>query len=458
MRFRAYDKVGNAEQVRLRHVEVEEEDDTLVVPPLDPSLPATVTSSAAFLYTGPDAVQTGVEQGAIEAQRTGILQGRVLAEDGTPLAGVTVTLLDHPELGQTVTRENGRYDLAVNGGAALVVDFHKDGYVDAQRTVDVGWQEYAEVDDVALVAFDAKVTEIDLESDEPIQTARGTTRADRDGSRQATVMFRQGTHAKMQLPDGSQQELDTLHIRATEYTVGEHGAERMPAALPPTSGYTYAVELSADEAVAANADSIKFDKPVAFYLENFLEFNVGSAVPVGWYDRSRGVWVPEPNGRVVAVVGETNGRADINLDRDAARRSRPLRRVRRHRRRARGGRRALPARPVAVARPAQPLLAARLQLARAQPRPRRRPRPERPAGARHPGPRPRRPGSGRRLQAQRLDHRLREPDAGRGRAASRAPRSRCTTRATACPAARATACCASRSPTATRPRASGASR
>ena len=31
--------------------------------------------------------------------------------------------------------------------------------------------------------------------------------------------------------------------------------------------------------MAANADSIKFDKPVAFYLENFLEFNVGSAVP-----------------------------------------------------------------------------------------------------------------------------------------------------------------------------------
>jgi RHS repeat-associated protein len=313
VRFRAYDKVGNAEDVRLQHVEV---GDSLAAPPLDPTLPTTVAASAEFLYTGPNAVQTGVEEGAIEARRTGILRGRVLAEDGSPLAGVTVTLLDHPELGRTVSRENGRYDLAVNGGAALVVDFHKDGFVDAQRTVEVGWQEYAEVDDVALVAYDAKVTEIDLDSDEPIQTARGTERTDRDGARQATVMFRQGTHARMQLPDGSEQELDTLHFRATEYTVGDHGDERMPAALPPTSGYTYAVELSADEAVAADATSIKFDKPVAFYLENFLDFNVGSAVPVGWYDRERGVWVPEPNGRVVEVVGETDGRADVNLDRD----------------------------------------------------------------------------------------------------------------------------------------------
>ncbi len=261
-------------------------------------------------------MQTGVAEGAIEERRTGILRGRVLAEDGSPLAGVTVTVLDHPELGRTVSREGGGYDLAVNGGAAVVVDFHKDGYIDSQRTVDVGWQEYAAVEDVALVAYDAKVTEIDLGSDEPIQVARGTTRTDRDGSRTATMMFRQGTKARMQLPDGSERELDELHIRATEYTVGEHGDERMPAALPPTSAYTYAVELSADEAVAADATTIKFDKPVAFYVENFLEFNVGSAVPVGWYDRSRGVWVPEPNGRVVEVVSETGGLADVNLDRD----------------------------------------------------------------------------------------------------------------------------------------------
>ena len=372
---------------------------------------------------------------------------------------MTVTLLDHPELGQTVTRENGRYDLAVNGGAALVVDFHKDGYVDAQRTVDVGWQEYAEVDDVALVAYDAKVTEIDLDSGEPIQTARGTTRSDRDGSRQATVMFRQGTQARRCSCPTARSRSST---RCTSAPPSTRSASTAPSACPPRCRRPPATPTPSScrptRPSPPNADSIKFDKPVAFYLENFLEFNVGSAVPVGWYDRSRGVWVPEPNGRVVEVVGETNGRADINLDRDAGRRPRPLRRVRHHRRRARGGRRAVPARPVAVARAAQPLLAARLQLARAQPRPRRRPRPDRPAGARHPRPRPRRPGSGRRLQAQRLDHRLREPDAGRGRAASRAPRSRCTTRATACPAARATACCASRSRTPSRPRASGASR
>ena len=37
----------------------------------------------------------------------------------------------------------------------------------------------------------------------------------------------------------------------TEYTVGPNGDERMPATLPPDSGYTYAMELSADEALGA---------------------------------------------------------------------------------------------------------------------------------------------------------------------------------------------------------------
>ena len=36
--------------------------------------------------------------------------------------------------------------------------------------------------------------------------------------------------------------------------VGERGLEAMPGPLPPSVAYTYAVELSADEALAAGAD------------------------------------------------------------------------------------------------------------------------------------------------------------------------------------------------------------
>ncbi|MGH2949168.1 MAG: RHS repeat-associated core domain-containing protein, partial [Solirubrobacteraceae bacterium] len=316
LRYRAYDRAGNEEALRTSRVAIAPPPDTLNAPPADPSLPSNVGSATEFLYTGPDAVQTGVADGTIQPWRAAALRGRVLNAEGAPVAGVMVRILDRPELGRTVTRADGRFDLAVNGGGSVVLDFEKAGFIDVQRMIEVPWQDYVHVDDVVLLGYDPKVTEIDLDSPEPIQTARGTAKADLDRARQATVMFRQGTNAEMTLPDGSKQELDTLHFRATEYTVGSHGAERMPADLPATSGYTYAVELSADEAVAADATGITFDKPVAFYLENFLDFNVGSAVPVGWYDRERGVWVPEPNGRVIEIVGETGGRADVNLDRD----------------------------------------------------------------------------------------------------------------------------------------------
>ena len=55
----------------------------------------------------------------------------------------------------------------------------------------------------------------------------------------------------------------------------------MPAPLPPTSGYTYALELTADEALAAGATHVTFDPPLAFYVENFLDFPVGEVVPAG---------------------------------------------------------------------------------------------------------------------------------------------------------------------------------
>src|SRR5439155_8765362 len=126
---------------------------------------------------------------------------------------------------------------------------------------------------------------VELTATVPIQVARGGVMTDADGSRQATIFFLQGTQATMVLPDGSTQPLTRLSVRATEYTVGPNGPAAMPAQLPPTSGYTYAVELSVDEALAAGAKTVLFSRPVPVYVQNFLNFPVGDLVPVGVYDR-----------------------------------------------------------------------------------------------------------------------------------------------------------------------------
>lgn len=122
----------------------------------------------------------------------------------------------------------------------------------------------------------------------------------------------------MKLADGSEQPLASLSVRATEYSVGPNGPKAMPATLPPQSGYTYCVELSADEALAANATSVEFSQEVAFYVDNFLGFPTGEGVPVGYYDRVQAIWVPLWNGRVVKILGIDGGLATIDTDGDGA--------------------------------------------------------------------------------------------------------------------------------------------
>ena len=96
--------------------------------------------------------------------------------------------------------------------------------------------------------------------------------------------------------------------------MGDSGPKAMPAELPPTSAYTYAVEFSADEAVAAEANDVQFSQPVIFYVENFLGFPVGGVVPVGYYDRVRGVWVPSLNGRIIKILNVVGGLAIIDTE------------------------------------------------------------------------------------------------------------------------------------------------
>ncbi len=116
------------------------------------------------------------------------------------------------------------------------------------------------------------------------------------------------------MPDGSTQACNNLTIRATEFTVGTNGPAAMPAPLPPTSAYTYCAEFSGDEAVNAGARTIVFNQTVWGYLENFLDIRVGAWVPAGSYDRQKAAWIPESNGRVIQILGVTNGLAQVDWD------------------------------------------------------------------------------------------------------------------------------------------------
>jgi RHS repeat-associated protein len=292
-------------------------DPASVAPPLNTSVATDLVTSSAFLYSGGNPIQSGVTAGTIDPQRAAVLRGQVNTRDGQPLTGVAISVLHHPELGQTRSRADGKFDLAVNGGGYLVLEYHKPGFLNVQRQVQAPRQDFFTLYDVTMIPQDPQVTTLDLASSTlPIQVARGTRVTDADGTRQATLLVENGTSASMVLPDGSTQPINTLSVRATELTVGQSGPSAMSADLPSTSGYTYALDLSVDEARAAGASDVRFSAPLPLYVENFLNFPTGSDVPLGSYDPSAGQWVASDSGKVVKILSVLNGQATVDTDGD----------------------------------------------------------------------------------------------------------------------------------------------
>ncbi len=292
---------------------------SMVAPPLSSAQETPFIESVDFLWNGETPIQQGLDPAVFDERRIAVVRGQVWDRMGEPVAGVEITVQGRSEYGYTFTRTDGGFDLAVNGGTAFVLSYEHADYLPLHRQIKPLWADYAIAPDVVLTALDPAVTEILADSDQ-MQVARGTLQADLDGFRQATVLFPARTHATMHLSShsawGETVALSSLRVRATEYTVGADGLAAMPATLPRTSGYTYAVELSVDEALEAGATRVDFSQPVSFYVENFLGFPVGEAVPNGYYDRQQRQWVASENGRVIAILGvETeSGRAAIDLE------------------------------------------------------------------------------------------------------------------------------------------------
>ncbi|WP_148667808.1 Ig-like domain-containing protein, partial [Mizugakiibacter sediminis] len=289
-------------------------DPATVAPKSLPTIAAQFQDQVGFLYSGPQPIQTGVAPGTIHPLHVAVARGAVRDRTNQPLAGVTITVLGHPEYGQTLTRADGQYDLAVNGGGSVVLSFAKQGYLTIQRTVDVAWHDFTIVDPLVMIAPDPVATSVTFGSD-ATQVAQGSVQVDDAGSRQATVLIPSGTTATAVMPDGTTKTVTAAHVRATEFTVGALGPSAMPAALPPTSAYTYAVDLSLDEAQAAGATTVQFSRPLPVYVNNFLGFAPGARVPAGYYDPQAGAWKGALDGVVVKLLGlDATGLAQLDLD------------------------------------------------------------------------------------------------------------------------------------------------
>jgi len=218
-----------------------------------------------------------------------------LLPDETPIADVSINILGHPEYGTVFTDANGNFSIPVEGGGVLTVVYSKQGLLSAQRQVDVPWNDTGIAETAQMIEQDSTATTVTFDgSSDTIVTHQSTVVTDEFGSRSCSVVFTGNNKAYLVNENGSNvKELSIVNVRATEYTT----QKSMPAKLPANSAYTYCVELSVD-----GAKRIKFKNNVIMYVDNFLGFSVGQKVPVGYYDRNKGAWIPSNNGKVVRLL------------------------------------------------------------------------------------------------------------------------------------------------------------
>src|SRR5581483_10024543 len=133
-----------------------------IATPTDPTVAGDLATDAAFLYSGADPIQIGVAPGALVPEQTTILRGRTIERDGLPLGGVQISVLNHPEYGHTASRADGGFDLVINGGGSITLDYAKAGLLPSQRQVDAPWHDYAVLPDVALIPLDTSVSAVVL--------------------------------------------------------------------------------------------------------------------------------------------------------------------------------------------------------------------------------------------------------------------------------------------------------
>ncbi len=71
-------------------------------------------------------VLKNADASVLDVRRGAMLRGKVVDRWGAALAGVRVSVIGHKAFGYTTARSDGPFDLAVNGGESLALEFSKE--------------------------------------------------------------------------------------------------------------------------------------------------------------------------------------------------------------------------------------------------------------------------------------------------------------------------------------------
>ncbi len=330
-------------------------------PALDRTRPTSVYDATRFVYdptyhasADDDAVQWDIDPRIIEPDRAAAIHGRVLSLDGSPLAAVDVSVHGHPEYGQTRSRASGEFDLVVNGGGAMVLDYHLDDtHLPAQRTVEVQWNDYATAPDVTLMPIPNNCTGAITPATGGLFFGGGVgpwTTRDVRGTRSIGFFIPSGTTSTATSGD--------YYLCVDEYTrrPASHGIcteaspnvctdgfvcidsecvadprSTMPADIASGTSYTFSTEACVRDEPGAPCGSTEFGAEIYRYVvvyrpipggvdESFAldiadsDHGVGRVIPSGSYDARTAAWAPEANGFIAEVQRSHPGCPLVGLD------------------------------------------------------------------------------------------------------------------------------------------------
>ncbi|XP_041356776.1 teneurin-m-like isoform X3 [Gigantopelta aegis] len=114
-----------------------------------PSTTASFFDKMKFLIEE-NSVQTYATRNAFNETQVSVIRGHVTTKDGTPLIGVKVGVVAQPLYGFTLTREQGLFDILVNGGGSVKLEFIRQPFDTKTASVLVPWNQIITMDTVVM--------------------------------------------------------------------------------------------------------------------------------------------------------------------------------------------------------------------------------------------------------------------------------------------------------------------
>ncbi|XP_059059480.1 teneurin-m [Achroia grisella] len=119
-----------------------------------PAITASFFERMKFLIDE-GSLQNYAKQETFNESRSAVIRGRVVTSLGSGLVGVRVST-STPLEGFTLTREDGWFDLLVNGGGAVTLHFGRSPFKRSSQVVYVPWNEVVIIDEVVMTTSDEK--------------------------------------------------------------------------------------------------------------------------------------------------------------------------------------------------------------------------------------------------------------------------------------------------------------